>query len=75
MEQDTGIFHALVDYRLPDGNGTEILAELWEKNIPSTFMSFLTPETLKPDLQKAPDCIIANKEQLDKEFHTKLLTP
>ena len=74
MEKQGDIFHALVDYRLPDGNGTEILPELASKNIASTFMSFLSPETLKADLQKAPDCIIFNKEDINKEYLTNLLT-
>lgn len=73
MAKHDDIAHALVDYRLPDGNGTEILPELADRNVPSTFMSFLSPETLKADLQKAPDCIIVNKEDINKEYLTNLL--
>lgn len=58
--------HALVDYRLPDGLGSELVPILKEKVIPSTLMSFLSPQALQSQANPDDFCNIVSKEGINK---------
>lgn len=58
--------HALVDYRLPDGLGSELVPILKEKVIPSTLMSFLSPQALQSQANPDDFCNIVSKEEINK---------
>ena len=73
LDQEELPDHALVDYRLPDGLGSELVPILREKKIPAILMSFLSPQALKSQTKADSYCEIISKEQIDKEKLLELL--